>query len=868
MQNTMKHNVMSMRYCLHRLLAVLLAATLCAAAMAATGGGKGRVSLRLEGEPLPSALKKIEKQGGKSILFTYKETERYRVTATIRNRTQAEAMAIVLDGKPFSFVERDIYFVVQYDAGKKEQARVRGQVTDAKGRPLAFATVMMLDKATGRLLAGCVTAGDGTFVLPSLPGRPARLKVSFVGFKTAVVDCRADNSIRLADDTKLLKGVTVKDTRPMIEHKGGSIMANVQGTVLSMFGSAAEMIGHLPFVVNDGGGFNVIGRGAAEVYINSRKVRNSGDLERLRAEDIVSAEIIMNPGARYSSSTGAVIRLKTVKKRGDGLSGRVFAEWNQGRRGTGNESVWLNYRTGGLDVFASGHTAHEDSYSAPSRENRVETSSVWRNITRSKNEGHEAVFDGELGFNYEPDARQSLGVRYATYTHLGDKTERTRSQTEVYRDGEKVEDNVTNTSTAQKDGWNHSVNAYYTGTFGKWGIDFNADYYGNKRVTSLSSADLTGDNAASDNTVRSDMYAAKLVISATLGKSSVAFGTEETFTNRRDAFTQNGFAANADDKLLQSYYSAFADYSVNLGKLSLRAGLRYELQRTRYYQFGKLVRGQSPTYSDLMPSASVSYSGGGWAFSLAYRTMKFSPAYDMLASSISYKNKYLYYGGDPNLKPQYHYKVSLDAGWKWILVNVWYDYIKDEYTTFFRPYDPDGHPGALLHTMASIPYSNAYGASVSLMPKIGLWQPNLQVTVYRLESDYRPLGSTKHWRGPRTRLSLDNSFMFSHGWFVNLYCSYMPYTRSNNVVDKACGYIDMRVRKTLLKDNSLNITLGVNDLLKTNNQPFIMYGDRAYSDIRYNKDSRRVFLAVTYSFNMTKNKYRGKGAGQAEKNRL
>lgn len=33
-------------------------------------------------------------------------------------------------------------------------------------------------------------------------------------------------------------------------------------------------------------------------------------------------------------------------------------------------------------------------------------------------------------------------------------------------------------------------------------------------------------------------------------------------------------------------------------------------------------------------------------------------------------------------------------------------------------------------------------------------------------------------------------------------------------------------------------------------------------------DSRRVFLAVTYSFNMTKNKYRGKGAGQAEKNRL
>ena len=109
-----------------RLTAMLLFMALCVAAGAATDKGKGMVSLTLTDEPLPSALKKIERQGGKSILFTYGETERYRVTAAIRGKTQAEAIAAVLDGKPFSFVERDIGHLLR-------RAVQRRQGKDGKG---------------------------------------------------------------------------------------------------------------------------------------------------------------------------------------------------------------------------------------------------------------------------------------------------------------------------------------------------------------------------------------------------------------------------------------------------------------------------------------------------------------------------------------------------------------------------------------------------------------------------------------------------------------------------------------------------------------------------------------------------------------
>ena len=59
-----------------------------------------------------------------------------------------------------------------------------------------------------------------------------------------------------------------------------------------------------------------------------------------------------------------------------------------------------------------------------------------------------------------------------------------------------------------------------------------------------------------DSRMRSSLYAAKLVVSAPLWNGRFSFGTEETFTNRHDIFTQNGFSADADDHIKQSVYAA------------------------------------------------------------------------------------------------------------------------------------------------------------------------------------------------------------------------------------------------------------------------------------------------------------------------
>lgn len=189
------------------------------------------------------------------------------------------------------------------------------------------------------------------------------LKVTYIGYQPLTLPCQPENDIHLQPDAQMLKEVTVTASRPLMERKNGAFVANVAGTPLSMLGSASDMIGHLPFVTGSDGNYTVIGRGKPEIYINGRKVRDTSELNQLQANEILSAEIVTTPGARYSSNVSSVIRLRTIRKRGQGLSANAYADYTQGHSAKGKQGASLNYRTGGLDIFVKGHFNESDTYS-------------------------------------------------------------------------------------------------------------------------------------------------------------------------------------------------------------------------------------------------------------------------------------------------------------------------------------------------------------------------------------------------------------------------------------------------------------------------------------------------------------------------
>ena len=725
----------------------------------------GQITLELRNKPLPAVLKLIEKAGEKHIIFSYNETETYHVTASIHQRNESEALSIVLKSTPFIYKERENYFVIQKGSIDKRLITIRGSVIDENNEPLVCANVLLLDKADSAFVNGVVTNQDGSFRIPGEEGRDYLLKTSYIGYQTKIQPCGAMNKVCLFSDTQLMKEVVISVDHPLIVHKDNGLLANVVGTPLAKMGSAAEMISHLPFVTGGVGEYMVLGHGVPVIYINGRKIRDQGELERLRADDILSAEVITTPGVEYGSDVSSVIRIRTIRRRGQGIS------------------------------------------------------------------------SGFLGNNF------------------------------VYKDGEKIEEISSLQHAHTYPTWTHSVNGYYNGVFGQWNVDFNADYLLGKNNSTNEVFNNDDKAAQSENEVRNYLYAMRMVVKRSFRKGTLSFGTEETFTNRHDIFVQSGFSDNADDHIKQSIYSVFADYSLHLDKFNVAVGLRYEHQKTDYYEYGVHQDEQSPVYNDIVPVALVGYEDKGWHASLSYRLIRNNPDYHMLSSSITYSSKYMYRSGDPLLVPQKHHVFILDAGSRWAFVNLFFDRTLALYTRFLKPYNDETHPGVLLFTMASIPTTDTYGMNLNVSPKIGCWQPQLNGGMYFYDADVRSLGITRHWNEPQFYFELDNSFTFPDGWFLNVNGNISTAAKQSYSLIHREGTVNARLSKSFLED-ALMITLTADDIFHTRYHYMDGYGVRSHILTRSYNDNQRLGIQISYKFNATKSKYKGTGAGQSEKQRL
>ena len=277
-----------------------------------------RISRTYQDLSLSEVLKDLNAASSRyEVSFIYNELEDFRVTTTLHRSILPNAVRQVVGFYPMRVTETDS--VITVECIHKTDLHLTGTIIDEQGQPVAYANIAVLNPADSTLLCGGVSNESGVFVIP-IDQTNILTRISYVGYKTVYKQC--DNTelgtIRMQTETQTLKGVTVKGAKRLVYSTDKGLVANVQGTVLEQFGSVSDMLTHLPLVMSDG---SVAGRGKPEIYINNKKVRDESELERLRVDEILSAEIITNPGAEYGAEVSSVIRLKTVRKAGEGWSG-------------------------------------------------------------------------------------------------------------------------------------------------------------------------------------------------------------------------------------------------------------------------------------------------------------------------------------------------------------------------------------------------------------------------------------------------------------------------------------------------------------------------------------------------------------------
>lgn len=153
----------------------------------------------------------------------------------------------------------------------------------------------------------------------------------------------------------------MKSQLPVTRLGDEGLITNVEGSVLSRMGTANDVLARIPGLQRKKDGFEVFGKGTPLIYINGRKLRDKEELAQLSSEDIKSVEVIHNPGARYDASVGAVVRIRTVKRQGDGFGFRLSGDYNQSENTDLNGQADVNYRHGGLDVLSSATSMRSDA---------------------------------------------------------------------------------------------------------------------------------------------------------------------------------------------------------------------------------------------------------------------------------------------------------------------------------------------------------------------------------------------------------------------------------------------------------------------------------------------------------------------------
>ena len=751
---------------------------------------------------------------------------------------------------------------------------IKGKVIDEENNPLPFASVTLLSNDS-TFVAGTITDDNGAFLLDDMSDAGRLVRFSYIGYSETLipVDSLESGIIMLLPDSQMLSEVVVKAHKPQIRMKGNAMITTVAGSMLEKSGSANRLLDRIPNVRIIGQQAEVFGSGNARIYVNSREIRDFSELERISADNIRQVEVENNPGTRYGSDVNAVIRIitKSDSEEGFGIDNSFLSGYHSGWNYA--DRISMNYRKNHLDVggtvswkdYRTGEkkTIIQDTYSDNFSLNQH---------SKTKSNLHTQNLNTAFWLNYGLGETSSMGVRY-DYLHQPSENEVLRMNTEVTSERSPYELSMSETSVYNS-GTRHALSYYYSGSIGKLKIDFNSDaLWNNAGISSTANEEVLpyGESdwqkicASSSTDSRSSLYAANLQLKYPLWIGELTAGGEYSRTSRYDKYADSfSNQTSGDMNIIDDMFYAFVEYGGTSGSAQWQTGLRYESINSEYREDGERIAPQCREYRAVFPFASMLVTAGNVKLQLSYRSGTERPTYSQLRNNIIYANRYTYEGGNPMLRHMTSHKASLTASYRWANLTADFMRLKNGIVSTFIPYDANPMVGLFTY-MQCKPY-NRINLSLTLSPVIGIWSPRwgIQLSQNRFTS-MTPSGNRKMYH-PVAMFSWHNNIRLPHSFIVSLDMGYTAGGDMENISYGALWRMDAMIYKGFMNDR-FSISLNVDDIFHSSGA-----NSTLYTPLRIlhscNKSDTNIGITLRYKFNVLKNNYRGKGAGNEQKLRL
>ena len=762
------------------------------------------------------------------------------------------------------------------------QNQVGGQIVDKENQPVSFANVVLLNaKDSVSVIKGMISEDDGSFLFEEIENRPYVLKISFLGFADYIKRFEVEGNtnlgkIELQETSNSLDEVTVKARKPKIERKIDRISFNVENSVISSL-NTYEILKRTPGVIVSQGELLVKNR-PATVYINDRKVYlSTAELEQLLSglsgENVKSVEVITTPPARYEAEgSGAILNIVMSKNPSIGYKGSVNASNTVAVLPKYSLGTSQYYKTNNLNAFASynfnaNNIYKNDESNVTYFEPDGSENSTWLGDFERDTKNYAHSLNTILDFTLSEKSSLSLSANL-NFTPKNDSD--LRGQTDIYSASGSLDSLFTTDSRLENEAKNMLFNADFSTSLGENGAKLSAQVnyirYDKDQDQDLNTTYFYGNGDEIRNNIimtramqNSDIYTGQVDITTNMGSLPVETGIKYAGITSNSAldFYNNTFALQVDElsdalDYDENIYAAYFSTSKDLGKWSLKAGLRGEYTDiTGISAQNGLVNDQD--YFQLFPTFYTMRSiGEESSISLEYNRRIERPRFQSLNPFQYYINENNVKEGNPALVPGIANKVLFNYSYKGALFfDLYWDRV-DHSPSVLSFQD---NQNQLLRTVNdNLDYTQQFSLDITYANFVTNWYYlygylsgfYMENQIYARES----AAETYTIDTFSAFLNVGNYFYFGgDGTFsgnVNTY--FLP-----NILAGSYKYenpqfgLDLGLRKTFM-NNKISVSINAEDILRTMNIPMqsqYLNQDNGFYAI---SETRRITFGVRYNF--------------------
>ena len=768
----------------------------------------------------------------------------------------------------FSF----LFFVI---SAHSQTAKISGKVLDAETKEaIEYANVVLLS-VDSVFINGTTTNEMGVFSIDSSNKRFI-LQTSLIGYDTEIAnyDLEKENTdnieIFLRKSSLELNEVTVTASLPQFKLENGNLITNVNNTLLSTIGTANDVLGKIPGVsANDNNEVTVFGKGSPLIYIDNRKIFDRQELSQLQSKDILSVELIKNPGAKYDAENRSVIIIKT-KKKPSGFSLNVYDRIQFGNYIGNTESIRLTFSKKKFNFYASYYNVYAKNKTDESSLYTIYSDTIWNQAINQPYIYKEKDHTVSTSFDFTLSPQHVIGAQYngmfsSDKNHLyGDQN---------FSQNNTLIENIDNSTLQKQKPRTNLFNAYYNGQFSdRLTLQLVMDYVNKKssvnqqtnEVSSIPGNDLSLKiNSESDF----NLFASKLISTYKISdNSSLDVGVEY------NTIKGNGYYINSEFVNMNNLYTnnedkaaGFASYQKEINGWDLGIGLRYEYSKEKMTEDSAKNVTVDKNYNSIYPNLSASKQFGGVNMSLAANKRVSRPSFSDLNSNDLYINRFFTQKGNPYLKNEDYYEINYNLQYKIFSLSAGYSYVKNP---IFFEFIEDGNSSAnSLLTYKNYDKYQRINAVATVDYSTRFWKPQLTVSFgqpfFKMKYLNKIINQNKSYLG----INFYNDFILPQNYTVSLYYSYEK--GYNEYIAKWDGSteIDARFRKSFF-DKKLYVNLYINDIFNMKRERTSSYIDNFAFIDKKKRETQYVSLTVQYLFNTTNKKYGGKNASPDDINRL